>query len=142
MSCRPRSRRQPRHHSAPNLPTSARFQGLGRLSRARLRTPRMSSGLPRSLHSCEPPATPAMLQNLRDLKEQTWYPDAWVTSLVACFSIISNALYQMVAQLVAPHLTVVRFACIENGGSGIFLLGSLSSNATRGDSSWTPQPNT
>src|SRR6266436_698732 len=45
-----------------------------------------------------------------------------------------------VPQLVAPHLTVVRFACNENGGSGILLLGTLSSKATRGDSSWTPQP--
>src|SRR6266446_127717 len=93
------SRRWHRHRSAPGLPPSARFQGPGPLARARLRTPRMSSGRLRRLPCDEPRANPAILQNLRDLKVQRWYPDAWATSLVACFSMISNALYQMVAYL-------------------------------------------
>jgi hypothetical protein len=40
-----------------------------------------------------------MVQNLRDLQEQTCYPDTRVTSLAACTPTLSNALYQMVAQL-------------------------------------------
>src|SRR6266568_134069 len=79
------SQRRHRHRSAPGLPPSARFRGLGQLARVQLRTPRRSSCLLRSLHDYELRANPAILQNLRALKEQTWYPDAWVTSLGACF---------------------------------------------------------
>src|SRR5205807_116529 len=81
------------------LPPSARFRGLGQLAQVQLQTPRRSLCLLRSLHDYEPRANPAILQNWRALKEQTWYPDAWVTSLAACFSTMSNALYQMVAHL-------------------------------------------
>jgi hypothetical protein len=41
---------------------------------------------------------------------------------------------------VAPQLTVVRLACIANGGPDILLIGMLSSKARRGESVWTPQP--
>src|SRR4029453_7871961 len=70
----------------PSPPPSAHFPGPGQLAQARLRTPRRSSWLQRSLHCYEPRAHPAILQNLQDPKEQTWYPDAWVTSLAAWFS--------------------------------------------------------
>jgi len=39
------------------------------------------------------------MQNLRDLQEQTCYPDPWATCLVVCFSILSSAFYQMVPQV-------------------------------------------
>src|SRR5438874_13395855 len=39
---------------------------------------------------------------------------------------------------VAPHLTVVWFACNENGGPGILPLGTFP-NATRRTQAWTPQ---
>src|SRR5712691_2796737 len=79
------SRRRHRHRSAPGLPPSARFQDPGQLARVQLRTPQMSSCLLHSLPGYEPRANAAMVQNLRDLTAQTCYPDAWVTSLAACF---------------------------------------------------------
>ena len=39
---------------------------------------------------------------------------------------------------VAPHLTVVRFACNENGGPAILLLARF--HAKPGGQAWTPQP--
>src|SRR5882724_12008304 len=93
------ARRRHRHPSVPERPPSARFPGLGRRVRGQRRTPRMSSWLPWSLHGCKPRVHAAIVQNWRDLQEQTWYPDPWGTSLVACFSTLSNALYQMVTQL-------------------------------------------
>src|SRR3989454_6240831 len=39
---------------------------------------------------------------------------------------------------VAPQLTVVWFACNENGGPGILPLGTFP-NATRRTQAWTPQ---
>src|SRR5256885_12391063 len=66
----------------------------------------MSSELLCSPHCYEPRVNLAIVQNWRDRQKQTWYLDTWVTSLAACFSTLSHALYQMVAQPY-HHLTPI-----------------------------------
>src|SRR2546430_16235776 len=73
----------------------------------------MSSELLCSPHCYEPRVNLAIVQNWRDRQKQIWYLDTWVTSLAACFSTLSHALYQMVAQPY-HHLTPISLRSTPN----------------------------